>query len=104
MPMSHMGARIDESPTKHELPTAQFAAKRYHANRAAIRRGTHARSNHISPQGRDMSVTNPHPDPNEDPEQHIGMQTPDPWLDPEQTDWPVVEVNIDGMDGGSEPG
>lgn len=51
-----------------------------------------------------MSDTNPHPVPNEDPEQHIGTQAPDPWLDPEQTDWPVVEVNVDGMDGGTEPG
>lgn len=51
-----------------------------------------------------MSTTNPHPVPDESPEQHIGPQLPDPWDDPEQTDWPSVEVNIDDVDRGTEPG
>lgn len=51
-----------------------------------------------------MSATDPHPVPDEDPEQHIGNQTLDPWSDPEQTDWPTVEVKIDDMDGGTESG
>ncbi|WP_018214732.1 hypothetical protein [Salinispora vitiensis] len=43
---------------------------------------------------------NLHPIP-EHPEQHIGEQIPDPWSDPAETDWPVVEVNTDGMDRGA---
>lgn len=39
-----------------------------------------------------MSV-NPHPVPDEDPEKHIGPETPDPWDDPEQTDWPQASDN-----------
>ncbi len=46
----------------------------------------------------------PHPVPDEEPEQHIGEPTPDPWLDPEQTDWPIMEVNTDGMDSSTESG
>lgn len=35
-------------------------------------------------------VKNPHP-VDEDPEEHIGKKTLDPWDDPEQTDWPTNE-------------
>ncbi len=52
-----------------------------------------------------MSATDPHPVPDEDPEQHIGAQLPDPWADPAQTDWPTTtEVSIDGVDRGTESG
>lgn len=40
-----------------------------------------------------MSI-DPHPNPNEDPEKHIGEVIPDPWSDPEQTDWPDEYVDI----------
>lgn len=33
------------------------------------------------------ALNNPHP-VEEDPEDHIGDVIPDPWDDPEQTDWP----------------
>lgn len=36
----------------------------------------------------------PHPSPNEDPEEHVGEVIPDPWDDPEQTDWPNETVDI----------
>lgn len=32
--------------------------------------------------------------PQEDPEKHIGEEIPDPWIDPEQTDWPNEYVDI----------
>ncbi|WP_188116240.1 hypothetical protein [Salinispora cortesiana] len=48
-------------------------------------------------------MPNPHPAPDENPEQHIGLQMPDPWVDPAQTDWPIMEVSTDGMDSGTEP-
>lgn len=48
------------------------------------------------------TTTDPHPTPDESPEQHIGIQIPDPWADPAQTDWPDLEVNIDDMDRGTE--
>lgn len=50
-----------------------------------------------------MAATTPHPAA-EEPEQHIGIQLPDPWDDPEQTDWPIMEVNTNGMDSSTEPG
>lgn len=34
-------------------------------------------------------------DPNEDPEQHLGPVTPDPWDDDEQTDWATRTVSLD---------
>lgn len=51
-------------------------------------------------EGRGMST--PHQISGENPEQHIGPEIPDPWLDPEQTDWPIMEVNTNGMDRGTE--
>ncbi len=45
-----------------------------------------------------MATNIPHPIPSENPEQHIGKPIPDPWSDPEQTDWPDLEVSTDGMD------
>jgi len=33
--------------------------------------------------------------PDEDPEQHIGEEMPDPWDDPDQTDWPNESVELD---------
>lgn len=30
---------------------------------------------------------------NEDPEEHIGDELIDPWVDPEQTDWPNASKN-----------
>ncbi|WP_188117300.1 hypothetical protein [Salinispora mooreana] len=45
-----------------------------------------------------MQTNSAHPIPDEYPEQHIGLQMPDPWVDPAQTDWPELEVNTDGMD------
>jgi len=33
-------------------------------------------------------VSDPHPVV-EDPEEHIGEEMPDPWDDPNQTDWPT---------------
>jgi hypothetical protein len=35
----------------------------------------------------------------EDPEDHIGEEVPDPWDDPSRPDWPAVEVNEDGSVG-----
>lgn len=32
--------------------------------------------------------------PEEDPEEHIGEVIPDPWDDPEQTDWPNETVEV----------
>lgn len=48
-------------------------------------------------------MSTPHQIPGENPEQHIGPEIPDPWDDPEQTDWPIMEVSTDGMDSGTEP-
>lgn len=31
----------------------------------------------------------------EDPEEHIGDETPDPWDDSKQSDWPNMKVNSD---------
>lgn len=33
--------------------------------------------------------------PNEDPEDHIGAIIPDPWDDPEQTDWSPAPWSIE---------
>lgn len=41
------------------------------------------------PTGGQMS-SDPHP-VDEDPEEHIGPEIPDPWDDPEQADWPQEE-------------
>lgn len=35
---------------------------------------------------------------NEDPEDHIGRELPDPWDDSEQTDWPNGSVDVPGGD------
>jgi hypothetical protein len=43
----------------------------------------------------DPSVPHPVP-PREDLEQYAGEVIPDPWLDPEQTDWPMNEEVADG--------
>lgn len=48
-------------------------------------------------------MLDPHPAADENPEQHIGELTPDPWDDPEQTDWPELEVNTNDMDSSTEP-
>lgn len=36
------------------------------------------------------NYVDPHP-VDEDPENHIGEEIPDPWDDPEQTDWPQAD-------------
>lgn len=42
--------------------------------------------------------TDPHAnDPDEIPEDHIGPVIPDPWDDPEQTDWPNGRVEFEGL-------
>lgn len=33
-------------------------------------------------------------DPNEDPRDHIGRIIPDPWDDPEQTDWRTERLDL----------
>lgn len=44
--------------------------------------------------------TDPHPSPNEDPEQHIGEKIPDPWEDDDQKDWTTRTLVItEGVDG-----
>lgn len=44
-------------------------------------------------------------DPNEDHEKFAGPIIPDPWDDPEQTDWPMnPEVKNDGSGVGSDAG
>lgn len=35
----------------------------------------------------------------EDPEQHMGEETPDPWSDPAQTDWKQGELDLPGTEG-----
>lgn len=38
-------------------------------------------------------MTDPHADaPEEDPEEHLGEVIPDPWDDPNQTDWRTQTV------------
>jgi len=44
-------------------------------------------------------------DPNEDHEKYAGEVIPDPWDDPEQTDWPMAEKgegHVVGSDTGNE--
>lgn len=36
----------------------------------------------------------PHPNPNEDPEQHIGAKMPDPWADDAQKDWTTFDLVV----------
>jgi len=36
------------------------------------------------------TTINPHPE-DEDAEENLGETLPDPWSDPEQTDWPQIE-------------
>jgi hypothetical protein len=36
----------------------------------------------------------PHPSPNEDPENHIGEKIPDPWDDDDQKDWTTFNLMI----------
>lgn len=37
----------------------------------------------------------PHADaPEEDPESHVGPETPDPWEDDDQRDWPTETVEV----------
>ena len=37
-----------------------------------------------------MGMVDPHP-VDEDAEENLGEAIPDPWSDPEQTDWPEIE-------------
>lgn len=40
-------------------------------------------------------MSDPHENaPDEDPEDHIGEAIPDPWSDPEQTDWATETVSL----------
>lgn len=41
----------------------------------------------------DENSTNPHPK-DEDPEDNIGEELPDPWVDPKQMDWPQNEEEV----------
>lgn len=38
-------------------------------------------------------VNNPH-STNEDPEEHLGKEIPDPWDDETQKDWPTGRIDI----------
>lgn len=42
-------------------------------------------------------MSNPH-EVDEDPEQYIGEEIPDPWDDPKQTDWPMNKEVNDGLE------
>jgi hypothetical protein len=47
-------------------------------------------------------MTDPHADdPDEIPEEHIGEVIPDPWDDPDQTDWPNETVGVTTWPPGS---
>lgn len=36
-------------------------------------------------------------DPDENPLDHIGQEIPDPWDDPEQTDWTTRTIDVGGL-------
>lgn len=40
-------------------------------------------------------VVSEDPHANEDPEEHLGDERPDPWSDPEQLDWPNNDPSDD---------